>query len=97
MKRNYNTILTEFSDTSTVNYVARAVLAFLNKTLEQSSETFASSINSSLTFLKSYVILEENSLNENLAILSNGFYIQGALNVKSINNKFFDNSVRIVL
>ena len=41
------------------------------------------------------MIVESNNFNENLAILSNGIYIQGALNVKSMNNKFIDNSIPI--
>ena len=32
IKRAYNVILTTFSDTELINYVARAILAFLNKT-----------------------------------------------------------------
>ena len=57
--------------------------------------TFTSDLNSSLSFTKSYVTLSSNSFSENLAILSNGFYIQGALNVKSENNQFINNSIPI--
>lgn len=87
--------LTVFSDTESPNYIARAVTAYLRKLQASSNDTFSSEITSTLSFLKSYVVVESNTFEENLAILSNGIYIQGAANVRSQNNKFTDNSIPI--